>query len=322
MVAAKNAAAAMATGKVETATTETLDVGETTDEVVKAPTRSVVARPRLPVAMAAAPKPPKVVPQLGGATGTWCGKEGHISTNCTEKLCNRCNGRGHTADVCPTSKEEAVLAVTGEVGARVDIGDDGTVQALAFKTEVTREYGDYFCTMGDGESAWQVGDEAWICDSRASTHMTPSADCMINCRTSATTYFPCPLSSKTVTFSKEAPPGLLTGSSQSVRSCFRRVGLCSTFTATGSTAEVGKMPAMCSPRGNSPTRLRLTPTTSTALLDTLTRFSSARPQSSNESSSRGSCWSASSALCRKFFANVFSGPRTHGQIRTSGVFFC
>ena len=61
LVAAKNAAAAMATGKVETATTETLDVGETTDEVVKAPTRSVVARPRLPVAMAPAPKPPKVV---------------------------------------------------------------------------------------------------------------------------------------------------------------------------------------------------------------------------------------------------------------------
>ena len=197
----------MATGKVEAAAKEKVDVGDSKVEAAKAPTRSVVARPRLPVAMAAAPKPPKVVPQLGGATGTCCGKEGHISTNCTEKLCNRCNGRGHTADVCPTSKEEAVLAVTGEVGARVDIGDDGTVQALAFKTEVTREYGDYFCTMGDGESAWQVGDEAWICDSRASTHMTPSADCMINCRTSATTYFPCPLSSRTDMFRRNPHRG-------------------------------------------------------------------------------------------------------------------
>ena len=32
------------------------------------------------------------------------------------------------------------------------------------------------------ETTWQVGDEAWICDSEASTHMTPSADCMLNYR--------------------------------------------------------------------------------------------------------------------------------------------
>ena len=37
-----------------------------------------------------------------------CGKQGHMRANCTEKLCSRCNGRGHTADVCPMSKEEAV----------------------------------------------------------------------------------------------------------------------------------------------------------------------------------------------------------------------
>ena len=36
--------------------------------------------------------------------------------------------------------------------------------------------------MGEGESAWQVRDEAWLCDSGAPTHMTPSADCMINYR--------------------------------------------------------------------------------------------------------------------------------------------
>ena len=57
------------------------------------------------------------------------GKEGQIRANCTDKLCSRCNGRGHTVDACPTSEEEAVLAMTGEVGARVDIGDDYTVQA-------------------------------------------------------------------------------------------------------------------------------------------------------------------------------------------------
>ena len=35
---------------------------------------------------------------------------------------------------------------------------------------------------GKRESAWQVGGEAWLCDSGASTHITPSADGMINYR--------------------------------------------------------------------------------------------------------------------------------------------
>ena len=56
-------AAVVAAGKVEAAATEMVDVGEITDEAVKAPTRSVVARSRLPMAIAAAPKPPNVVPQ-------------------------------------------------------------------------------------------------------------------------------------------------------------------------------------------------------------------------------------------------------------------
>ena len=42
---------------------EKADGGESTNEAVEVPTRSVVARPRLPVAMASAPKPPKVLPQ-------------------------------------------------------------------------------------------------------------------------------------------------------------------------------------------------------------------------------------------------------------------
>ena len=41
---------------------KTVDVVDTKNEAVKAPTRTVVARPRLPAVMAAAPKPPKVVP--------------------------------------------------------------------------------------------------------------------------------------------------------------------------------------------------------------------------------------------------------------------
>ena len=39
-----------------------------------------------------------------------------------------------------------------------------------------------FRAAGEGESAWQVGDEAWLCNSGASTHMKPSADGMTNYR--------------------------------------------------------------------------------------------------------------------------------------------
>ncbi|CAM9607237.1 unnamed protein product, partial [Laminaria digitata] len=110
-----------------------------------------------------------------------CGKKGHVVADCRTKLCDRCDGRGHTADVCPTAKEEAVLAVTSEVRAGVD-DDDSSVHASAFKVEETGECSDVGSRMGKGESAWQVGDGATICDSEASTHMTPSADCMTNYR--------------------------------------------------------------------------------------------------------------------------------------------
>ena len=53
VVAAGKAAAAMAAGTAaEAAATKEVDVGESTDEAAKAPTRSVVARPRLPAAIA------------------------------------------------------------------------------------------------------------------------------------------------------------------------------------------------------------------------------------------------------------------------------
>ena len=52
-----------AAGKVEATATEKVDIGESTDEAIKAPTRSVVARPRLPVSMAEGQKTPKAVPQ-------------------------------------------------------------------------------------------------------------------------------------------------------------------------------------------------------------------------------------------------------------------
>ena len=55
----------------------------------------------------------------------------------------------HAADICPSSKEEAVLAVSS------DDGDEGTVQASAFKAEEAGEYGDVLGRIGEGELAWQ-----------------------------------------------------------------------------------------------------------------------------------------------------------------------
>ena len=71
-----------------------------------------------------------------------------------------------------------MLAVASEVGGRVDVDEDITVQASVFKVDETGEWSDDFSRIGDGELVWQVGDEDQLCDSGASTHMTPSADHM------------------------------------------------------------------------------------------------------------------------------------------------
>ena len=46
------------------------------------------------------------------------------------------------------SKEEAVLAVASKVGAKVDVDEDGTVQASAFKAEETGECDDGLSRTG------------------------------------------------------------------------------------------------------------------------------------------------------------------------------
>lgn len=61
---------------------------------------------------------------------------------------------GILSDVCPTSKEDIVLSVAGEVGARDGHGIDRTVQDSAFKAEATGGYGGVLSTMGHVESAW------------------------------------------------------------------------------------------------------------------------------------------------------------------------
>ena len=66
-------------------------------------------------------------------------------------------------------------------------GDDDydMVEASAPKAGETGECSHVLGKKGKGGSAWQVGDEARLCDSGASTHMTPSADGMINYTESA-----------------------------------------------------------------------------------------------------------------------------------------
>ena len=62
VAAAEKAAAVVPTGTVEAVVKEKVDIRDSNDAAVKAPTRTVATRPRLPAAMAAAPKPSKVVP--------------------------------------------------------------------------------------------------------------------------------------------------------------------------------------------------------------------------------------------------------------------
>ena len=59
-----------------------------------------------------------------------------------------------------------------------DDGADGTVQASALTAEEASECSGGLGTMGEGESAWQVGHEDWLCDIGGSTHITPSEDGM------------------------------------------------------------------------------------------------------------------------------------------------
>ena len=65
------------------------------------------------------------------------------------------------------------------LAASDDDYDYDTVEASAFKARETGEWSNVSGKMGEGESPWQVGNEAFLCGIGASTHMTPSADGMV-----------------------------------------------------------------------------------------------------------------------------------------------
>ena len=56
------------------------------------------------------------------------------------------------------------------------------VDTSVFKARETGKCSNVSGEKGEGELPWQIGDEAWLCDSGASTHMTPSAGGMVNYR--------------------------------------------------------------------------------------------------------------------------------------------
>lgn len=99
---------------------------------------------------------------VGTSSANGCcedGKPGDIVADSTEKLCRRCDGWGHTFDVCPTANEATVLAVTRSVGARNYEGDDLTAQFSASKTEERGACCDTVRMIGGEELAWQGRDE-------------------------------------------------------------------------------------------------------------------------------------------------------------------
>ena len=85
---------------------EKVDVRDSKDQAAKAPTGSVVARPRLPVVMAAAPKPPKVVTPRRDATG--------VARRATRRPTAR---RSYAAD----AKDESILPMSFPRPRRSDV---------------------------------------------------------------------------------------------------------------------------------------------------------------------------------------------------------
>lgn len=80
-----------------------------------------------------------------------CDKKGQRVADYAEKLCRRCNGWGHAADVCSTAKEETVLAAESKGGSRDGGGVHGTAQGSAFKAREAGECYNAVRGMEDGE---------------------------------------------------------------------------------------------------------------------------------------------------------------------------
>ena len=126
-----------------------------------------------------------------------CERKDNLKANCTRVLCSRCPGRGYPTGVCPASTEKRCSVCHGRGTLLISVPHrkkklswpcrTTTVMMVQSRLQLSRPKGQasavmFWGRMGEGETAWQVGDEAWLCDSGASAHMTPSADGMVKNR--------------------------------------------------------------------------------------------------------------------------------------------
>lgn len=170
MLCAPAKAVTVAVGKVEAVEDKKAAVGDSAYETLKTPTRTVVASAAADGGDGSSAEVNSVSTPVGKCHR--CAKKGHWNASCTVKLCIRCQRQRHTADAyptsvekrcgrcngrgctCPSSKEETVLAVASEVGARTDDCANGAVQISVFKTEESGERSDGSGRMWEGELAW------------------------------------------------------------------------------------------------------------------------------------------------------------------------
>ena len=59
--------------------------------------------------------------------------------------------------------------------------DDGMVEVSAFKAREAGEYSDVLGRKREGESAWQVGDEAWLCHSETQARTLTRLEVLTQC---------------------------------------------------------------------------------------------------------------------------------------------
>ena len=125
-----------------------------------------------------------------------------------EARCYKCGQKGHWRSTerrtyVPDAKDGGTLPMSAPRSRRSDaaVATDGgmllissprrkktlfwrcqTTTVIVLRSRLQLRISGISGRKREGESAWQVGDEARRYDSEASAHMTPSADCMINNR--------------------------------------------------------------------------------------------------------------------------------------------
>lgn len=101
-----------------------------------------------------------------------------MARGCKVKICERCGGRGHGIEICPTAKKSEALQAIETNGSVVD--DKCAVATSAFMaTENKGTCNGLIDHVDVAGLAKQVEVEPWILDTHASDHMSPNAKAMV-----------------------------------------------------------------------------------------------------------------------------------------------